>query len=445
MHNVADAAGRNPVRLSDRRRGGLLPERTRRACITRAGDDAFHVEVEVERHCSMSSSGDWETPASWPGAPGASGGAGAGSCSGGSSWRPEPWLAAAAPVRGRACAPPPISNSGLMMAPAAKPRPRLVRARPRTARVGEVVGRQSILSSGRPSPVHAWTMTVTAPGSPVPSKTVGPGWSPVPRVEECLFSPLLKKKLEARNRKTVCATKIQALFRGSIARERVAALRRAEVSEHRGGLRATIISCGGCPFNHATGHTAAVSKSGKLFMWGRSGCGQLGLSSTQDASVPQQVGHCRQCNPQSRALLSLQRVTDVALGGAHSVALTESGRVYAWGSCGHGQLGHIQHEGPDATDKFGNSCESLRAASQRKVVPVPVAGLPFVTAIACGRYHTLALAQNGCVFSWGQGLSGQLGHGADKNVLHPRMVMGLEMVEVLACGSYHSAAVTQQG
>jgi alpha-tubulin suppressor-like RCC1 family protein len=32
-------------------------------------------------------------------------------------------------------------------------------------------------------------------------------------------------------------------------------------------------------------------------------------------------------------------VKAIAAGGWHSLALTESGEVYAWGSNGHGQLG----------------------------------------------------------------------------------------------------------
>ena len=427
--------------------------RQHRQSFHRAGADAFHVEVPPppERDRARDETPPDRTPLGRAVTQGArDDGVGTLAERGGAavpaldssdlSCRQEPWLAASqhrsnSGLMAHVAAT--ISNCGLM-AHVAAAKPPVVRARSRVPTAG-VVGMQSILSSGRPG---ARMVTVTSPGSPAPRSKASKGVVHISldHREEGNYSPLLKKKLEARARREASATKIQALFRGFVARELVAALERAEVAAHRGGLRATIISCGGCPFNHATGHTAAVTKSGKLFTWGSAGCGQLGLSATQDSAVPRQVGHCRKCNPESRQLLSLHRVTSVALGGAHSVALTEKGHVYAWGSCAHGQLGQ-----GDATDRFGNACENLDAARHRKVVPVCVTGLPSVTMIACGRYHTLALAQHGCVFSWGQGLSGQLGHGTNENGPHPRLVAGLEMVQVLACGSYHSAAVTGKG
>jgi hypothetical protein len=409
-----------------------------RRSFHRAGADAFHVEVPQPSERDFARD---ETPPDGSTPVGTARASSPGALDDGVGPLAEyPWLAASQHrgncgfmVNVKAS----ISNCGLM-AHVAAAKPPVVRVRSRVPTAG-VFGMQSILSSGRPG---ARMVTVTSPGSLAPRNNASKEVVHISldHREEGNYSPLLKKKLEARARREASATKIQALFRGFVARELVAALERAEVAAHRGGLRATIISCGGCPFNHATGHTAAVTKSGKLFTWGSAGCGQLGLSATQDSAVPRQVGHCRKCNPESRELLSLHRVTAVALGGAHSVALTEKGHVYAWGSCAHGQLGH-----GDATDRFGNACENLDAARHRKVVPVCVTSLPSVTMIACGRYHTLALARHACVFSWGQGLSGQLGHGTIQNCLHPRLVAGLEMVQVLACGSYHSAAVTEKG
>jgi alpha-tubulin suppressor-like RCC1 family protein len=54
--------------------------------------------------------------------------------------------------------------------------------------------------------------------------------------------------------------------------------------------------------------------------------GQLGLGGTKDRHTPTQVP-------------GLGRVKAIAAGEAYSLALTESGEVYAWGSNGHGQLG----------------------------------------------------------------------------------------------------------
>ena len=268
------------------------------------------------------------------------------------------------------------------------------------------------------------------------------------------YSPLLKRKMEFRSHREHAATKIQSRFRGMLAREAVGAFRRAETALHKYGLRAASISCGGCPFNHATGHTAAVTKSGKLFSWGSAGCGQLGIRSTQDSLVPMQVGHCRHCNPEASCteggLLSHLVVRAVALGGSHGACLTNDGQVFTWGSAGHGQLGHKQdYTSGCATDQLGQrTCSTTfdgHCTSLRKLVPVPVGGLPKVTVIACGRYHTLALSIDGSVFSWGSGHSGQLGHGTNRSNTVPKLISHLKLVMSIAAGVLHSGAVTVQG
>jgi hypothetical protein len=73
-------------------------------------------------------------------------------------------------------------------------------------------------------------------------------------------------------------------------------------------------------------HSLALTESGEVYAWGSNGRGQLGLGDTEDRHTPTQVP-------------GLGRVKAIAAGGEHSLALTESGEVYAWGSNGHGQLG----------------------------------------------------------------------------------------------------------
>ncbi len=36
--------------------------------------------------------------------------------------------------------------------------------------------------------------------------------------------------------------------------------------------------------------------------------------------------------------------------------------------------------------------------------------------LACGWRHTIAVTANGCVFSWGRGVNGQLGQGSEDDV-----------------------------
>ena len=97
------------------------------------------------------------------------------------------------------------------------------------------------------------------------------------------------------------------------------------------------------------------------------------------------------------------RFIAVACGGAHAMALTSTGKLFAWGWNKHGQLG----------------LGSLTAyASDPR--PVGFFTGKRVGAIACGTAHSMAIVANdadylqaGCeCFTWGAHASGQLGHPA---------------------------------
>ena len=72
----------------------------------------------------------------------------------------------------------------------------------------------------------------------------------------------------------------------------------------------------------------------------------------------------------------------------------------------------------------------------------------FCTSISCGSYHTMAIMGQGDVFSWGQGLHGQLGIGGYVAAqTSPRRIEALQWKGViqLVGGKRHSAALTESG
>ncbi len=100
-------------------------------------------------------------------------------------------------------------------------------------------------------------------------------------------------------------------------------------------------------------------------------------------------------------------------------------RAIAWGQNSSGQLGDGSFSQSD--------------------VSVPVSGLNFVTAVAAGRRHSLALLSDGTVMAWGDGASGQLGNGEGATTDLPVAVEGLTHVKAIAAGANFSLALLSNG
>jgi alpha-tubulin suppressor-like RCC1 family protein len=77
-------------------------------------------------------------------------------------------------------------------------------------------------------------------------------------------------------------------------------------------------------------HSFCLDLEGVVYAFGRGESGQLGLSSPVDAGVPMAI-------PSSR--FGGEPVKEVKGGFLHSAAVTESGRLFLWGCGIHGQLG----------------------------------------------------------------------------------------------------------
>ena len=163
-------------------------------------------------------------------------------------------------------------------------------------------------------------------------------------------------------------------------------------------------------------HSLAVTNTGTVYAWGNNAYGQLGNGTTTNSSTPVQVS-------------TVTGASAVAAGDVHSAAL--SGRtVWTWGNNAYGQLGN------------GTTTNSS--------TPVQVSGLSGVTEVAAGNYHTLALKSDGTVWDWGLNNAGQLGTGTTTNSSTPVQVSGLSGVIAIAGGGLpgyagHSLALKSDG
>ncbi len=159
-------------------------------------------------------------------------------------------------------------------------------------------------------------------------------------------------------------------------------------------------------------HTLALLPGNDLKAFGNNDNGQLGngtyTSSTSAVNVSSLGG----------------TVTALATGPLHNLILLSNGNVQAWGSNSAGQLG----SGVSGT---------------KSNIPVSVSGLSSVSAIAVGKYHSLALKSDGTVWAWGLNKYGQLGNGTTTDSSTPVQV--LTGVSSIACGLFHSLALLTDG
>ena len=145
------------------------------------------------------------------------------------------------------------------------------------------------------------------------------------------------------------------------------------------GTHLVAVACG-------ASHTLAVSALGEVFAWGNNEFGQLG--------IPHLSG-CVATPAQVPALVGI-RVSALAAGAGHNVALTGDGHAYSWGINRQGQcgLGHTEN--------------------QAKPALVAALGRP-VAAATCGIAHTAFVLDDGSLAMCGSNQFGQLGLGRSFN------------------------------
>jgi alpha-tubulin suppressor-like RCC1 family protein len=135
----------------------------------------------------------------------------------------------------------------------------------------------------------------------------------------------------------------------------------------------TQISAGGFQ-----GQVAAIQSNGTLWAWGSNFYGQLGLSNTTNRSSPTQVG-------------TLSIWTQVACGYSHTAAIQTPGTLWAWGNNSFGQLGN-------------------NSAGPNVLSPIQIGTASNWSRISCGYQFTIALQNNGTLWTWGLNSNGRLGY-----------------------------------
>jgi len=125
----------------------------------------------------------------------------------------------------------------------------------------------------------------------------------------------------------------------------------------------------------------AITEDGKVYAWGRNETSQLGLGDSNDRFVPTLIQE-----------LTGHQIVEIATGKSHTLFLTSEGKVLACGSNNEGQCG------------IGKKSKDID-------VPKLIAydGPPIVS-VAAGSLFSVIVDENGKVWTFGHPENGTLGH-----------------------------------
>lgn len=175
------------------------------------------------------------------------------------------------------------------------------------------------------------------------------------------------------------------------------------------------------------GHSAALTSSGRLFMWGKNESGQLGDGSNQNTNIPLDI------------TASLRRTIQdpihmIALGSSHSGLLTTTGSLFTWGRNVYGQLG----------DGTTNSTSRPKEITQNMTLQ----DQEVISNISLGWGHSAVQTSLNRVFTWGFNQFGQLGNQTNDDQLRPIVLLTNNLLEnnaviqQLKLGNGHSSLLT---
>jgi len=162
-----------------------------------------------------------------------------------------------------------------------------------------------------------------------------------------------------------------------------------------------IIEEGACvvesPISGGVFHSLAIATNGQVYSWGQDGSGQLGNGApTSNVLSPTNIS--------ANGSLAGKTFTKVSGGYNNSLALASDGTVHSWGQNGYGETG---------TGLGGSYVVTPAIVSTGSIAGKTI------TQIGSGGFHSLALASDGTLHTWGQNVYGQLAIGASDNNPHP--------------------------
>ena len=150
-------------------------------------------------------------------------------------------------------------------------------------------------------------------------------------------------------------------------------------------------------------HTLALTSSGLLYAWGWNAYGQLGT--TQNFVAPNYTTPVTAVTTSPATWLKISAGNEGGTTGGHTLAIKSDGTLWGWGENRFGELGNL----------------TTTTATQPVLISGP-AGASW-TAISTGTTFSLGITTTGVLYGWGDNTTGQLGIGSTTATSSPVAVV----------------------
>ena len=162
-------------------------------------------------------------------------------------------------------------------------------------------------------------------------------------------------------------------------------------------------------------------KDGMVWSWGINNYNMLGRETDGAFDKAAPVCTSEAGNPYLTDIISVSASRNCV------IALDNNGNVWSWGYNRYGQLG----------------LEDIES----QAYAVKISSISNIKEISCGKDHVLALDNDGYVWSWGRNVFGQLGLGddADIYVSIPEKISSISNIKAISCGYACSMALGEDG
>lgn len=208
---------------------------------------------------------------------------------------------------------------------------------------------------------------------------------------------------------------------------------------------------------------SALTSDGKVVSWGRNEHGQLANGVTANSGVPVYVQKQIEITDEegniTKELVDLDNIVSISQGSSHVLALANDGTVWSWGLNNYGQLGinvgsttasNANYKRTYAVKVQKQVSETITNEDGTETTTTHLEDLDNVKEISGGTDFSVALLNDGTVWSWGLGTSGQIGNYGASTVYIPKQVKinstdFLTDVEKIDAGGLQTIALKTDG